>query len=503
MRTKYKSITIIAALFIGFVCFFLNSNNTEARSHRTVTIGQGAGMSSWDPHGHSNQTAYVTWRHIMETLIYYDYEKRRFEGRLAKSWTGKGTEWTFTLRKGVKFHNGADFTARDVKFSLDRIRKGSKQAATLRDVKDVVVLDDYTVKIITKKPFAPFISRLENMVMVSQQVYEQYGEEAIKHPIGTGAFKFVEWVRGSHFVVKGNEAYWGGPPEVDQVIWKPIPEEAARMTALETGAIDVATDVPPHEVERLDKDTNIRVEPITAMRLIQVGMAQRFKPFQNRKVRLAVNHAVDLDSIIKYVLDGEAYRANGLSGPGSLGYLPDRKPYMYDPERAKSLLAEAGYPNGFEVNFHAPSGRYPKDREVAQAISGQLAKVGIKAKVITPEWSVFWSGVRTGKWDMFYFGGFNHLDPDVFLSLYFQTGVTKRLAYSNPEVDKAIAEQRQEFDPEKREVLLRKAINTILDDATTILLWRHQMLYGVRERVIWKPTPEEGILVYEEGFSVR
>lgn len=216
-----------------------------------------------------------------------------------------------------------------------------------------------------------------------------------------------------------------------------------------------------------------------------------------------MNHAVDLDSIIKYVLDGTAYRANGLSGPGSLGYLPDRKPYIYDPERAKSLLAEAGYPNGFEVNFHAPSGRYPKDREVAQAISGQLAKVGIRAKVITPEWSVFWSGVRTGKWDMFYFGAFNHLDPDVFLSLYFQTGVTKRLEYSNPEVDKAIAEQRQEFDPVKREVLLKKAINTILDDAPTILLWRHQMLYGVRERVLWKPTPEEGILIYEKGFSVR
>lgn len=499
-RCRFIKTVTIVALVLVFLCFFTKPGMVQASENRQITISLGVDIPTLDPHGHSDQASYSIWKHMLESLVLFDFNERKFYGALAESWKVEGKEWIFRLRKGVKFHNGADFTAHDVKFSFERIKRMGKQVI-LRDLEEIKIVDDYTVKLITKKPFPPFLSRLWDAAIVSQQVYKKYGENAVKHPIGTGPFKFVEWVRGSHLVAEKNENYWGGPVKLDRVIWRPIGEDAARITALEKGTVDIAVDIPPHEVERLEKDPNIRIEKVRSMRLIQVGLSPRFKPFQNRLVRQAVNYAVDVDSLINYVLQGRAYSGAGLSGPASLGYDPGNKPFPYDPAKSKSLLAQAGYPNGFEVDFYAPNGRYPKDRELAQAIAGQLARVGIKARVITPEWSVFWSSVRKGKYSMFYFGGFNHVDPDIFLNLYFRTGGSPRIGYSNPEVDKLIDIQRQKFDPEKRYELLRKTIKMIIDDVPTIILYHHQKLFGVRERAVWKPTPEETVNVQQS--SVR
>ncbi|MBW2031142.1 MAG: hypothetical protein JRJ31_18945 [Deltaproteobacteria bacterium] len=498
-RHAFIKPTLVLILFLSIVCFVTKPVISQASEYKQITISLGVDIPTLDPYGHSDAASFSIWKHMLEPLVLFNFYERRFYGALAESWTVEGKEWTFKLRKGVKFHNGADFTAKDVKFSFERIKRIGKQVI-LGDLEGIKIVDNYTVKLITKRPFPPFLSRLWDAVIVSEQVYKKYGEDATKHPIGTGPFKFVEWVRGSHLVAEKNYNYWGEPAKIDRVIWKPIGETAARITALEKGSTDIAVDIPPHEVARLEKNPNIRIEKVRSMRLIQVALSPRFKPFQNRLVRLAVNYAVDVDSLIKYVLQGRGYRAASLSGPASIGYDPGLKPFPYDSAKAKALLAQAGYPNGFEVDFYAPNGRYPKDRELAQAIAGQLAKVGIRARVITPEWSIFWSSVRKGKYSMFYFGGFNHVDPDIFLKLYFRTGFSPRIGYSNPEVDKLIDTQGSEFDQEKRNKLVQRVIRMIIEDVPTILLYHHEKLFGVRENVVWKPTPEETVNVQQASM---
>lgn len=458
-------------------------------------------MASLDPHGHVVTFNFATWKHVMEPLMRFDYASRRYQGALAESRKAEGTEWTFKLRKGVKFHNGDDFTAQDVAFSIARIKDGSKQVPILALVKEAKVVDDHTVKTITHEPFSPLLSRLKQPVMVSHRVYQRLGKGAVPQPIGTRPFKFVEWVRGSHFVVRRSEQYWGKPAQIDQIIWKPNAEDATKVTAYETESIDVAANIPPHEADRLGSLPNIKVEPTPSMRSMHIGLPMRFKPFQNPTVHLAMNYAVDVDSLIKHVLEGKANRTIGVSGPNAIGYNPDIRPFPYDPNKAKSLLAQAGYPNGFDVDYVTTSGRYVKDREAGQVIAGQLAKVGIRVNVVIQEYSVYWNGVLEGKHPMFIFGAFNEEEPNLFLSLYFETGVTKRLEYSDPQMDMLIKEQREVFDPVQRERLLRELIRKIYEDALTVPLWHPQDVYGVNKKVTWKVPYDEEMMFHEDSVQ--
>ncbi len=490
----------VSILVLSLFCFLVKTGKPQGAS-KSVVVGQGIDIVSLDPYGYSMAGGYAVWKHINQTLVKYDFRTKKYAGVLAESWKCEGNEWTFNLRKGVKFHNGADFTANDVVASYEAIIASKQQMIQVAPIKTVKVVDSHTVKLITEEPNAPLISRIKDWVMISQQVYKQYGKDAINHPTGTGPFKFVEWTRGSYFVAKRNEAYWGTPAKIDQVIWKPIPEDAARITALESGEIDIATGVPPHEVGRLEKNPKIRFEKVRALRTLAIGLSPRFKPFSNRLVRQAMNYAVDVDALVTHVLEGRAYRANGPIGPDHVGYSPEVKPYSYDLAKARSLLAQAGYPNGFEVDYYSPSGRYVKDREIAQAIGAQLVKVGVKVNVKLPEYSVFWDGVLQGKWDMFIYGGFNYEDPDLFLGVYFETGGTKRLGYSNPELDKLIRGQRLESDFDKRNKILRDIMILIHDDAPVVPLFHYQENFGVNKRIVWNAFPDEEVALQEASIQ--
>ncbi|MBI2369279.1 MAG: ABC transporter substrate-binding protein [Deltaproteobacteria bacterium] len=469
-------------------------------NHRRVTIAQGVDIISWDPYGHSVSTNYGQWLHVMEALVSWDYDRKRYVPSLAESWKAEGNTWTFGLRRGVRFHSGDPLTARDVAYSYERIKRSPQQGAVMREVREVKVLDDHTVQVVTHKPAASFIARLTNRVILSEQAARKDGADMDRHPIGTGPFRFVEWVRGSHFTMRRHEGYWGSPAQVDTLVWKPIPEDAARVTAIESGGADIISNVPPHEVERLERHPDIRIDKIRGDRIMFLTLSPRFKPFQDRRVRLAMNHAIDVDSLIKFVLDGRAYRLVGPVGPSVFGYDPSLKPYPYDPARAKQLLAEAGYPNGFEVDFHSPSGRYLKDREIAQAVAGQLAKVGIRARLITPEWSILWSEFTAGKYNFVQIGRGDVVDGDEYLTQYFGTNVTKRLGYSNPQLDRLLDEQRQIFDQDRREKVLQQAVRLIHEEAPCVFLYNFQDLYGSRKRVTWKPQPNEYILMWRASL---
>lgn len=474
---------------------------------KPVVLAHGAELPSWSPYGHTSDLFYAQWKHVMEHLVTYDWDKGQWLPLLAESWkVDDQGNWAFTLRKGVKFHNGADFTARDVIHSYTRAinDKDSAQKAQLPDLKDITAPDNYTVAISTKTPDSGLLSKAPyNVVISSEAVFKEFGAEADRHPIGTGPFKFKDWTRGGFFVAEMNDKYWGGPPKIDTVMWKAIGETGAKIAALERGEVDLIDSVPPHEVERLDALPDVRLEIQKNTAIMFLSLRPDTKPFTDKKVRLAVAHALDVDSIIKNVLNGRADRLIGPVAEGVIGYDPTWKPLPYDPEKAKSLLAEAGYPNGFDIDLQSPSGRFTKDLEIAQAMAGQLNRVGIRATVKTGEFATWWTDAQAGKFPMYFMNQGMAGDPDLFVRFYYQTGVTKRLGYSNPEVDRLLKEQGAAFDAAKRLKILQQALTLVKEDCPALWLFAYHLAYGVRERLVWKPPQRDGIWMLLHKASVR
>src|SRR5262247_894686 len=326
-----------------------------------VTIAHGVGVYSLNPYAVNTSPLQAAWGSVMEPLIDADYEKRGYRGVLAESWQMKGTKLQFNLRKNVRFHDGAPFTSKDVLASFKRILtdKQSLQAPNLQNVGEMDAPNDHTVSITLKKADANALEDINSLVIMKQAAAEKMGE-LDNRPIGTGPFKFTSWDRSGLFVIRRNESYWGQAPKIDEVIYKSIQEDAARIAALEAGQADVISNIPPHEVARLKANPRIRIQQVQGLRPIFLVLSPAYKPLDNVKVRRAITHAIDRERIIKHILEGYAYPLSGLLSPQVFGYEPSAKAFSYDPEKAKQQLTEAGFPNGVEFDYYSPTGRYPK-----------------------------------------------------------------------------------------------------------------------------------------------
>jgi peptide/nickel transport system substrate-binding protein len=501
IRTPLLSWLALAIVF-AFAC---SSELNAQTKTKTVTIGHGVDLESLNPYWHNTTANYAVWRHFLEPLAEYDFVKRRYIGVLAESWSSNEKGWTFKLRKNVKFHSGAELTAADVLYSIKRSLdpKLSRQRNLAKVIQSTQAPDPYTVVISTTKPVVSLLDFMDNLYILSEAAAKDSGDESTlgKRPIGTGPFKFVEWLRGERVVAEKNPQYWRGAPKIDRIIWKPVAEDAARLALLESGQADLIANVPPHETDRFKGNPAVRIEEIRSARIIFLLLDPAHKPLDNKLVRQAIHYAVDKDALVKYVLDGKAYRLDGILGPHGIGEDSSFRPFSYNPQKAKELLAAAGLASGFEIDFYTSMGRYTKDREVAQAIAGQLAKVGIKTRFHSPEWGVFNDLHRSGKCPICFRGRGTVVDPDDFLNEYFETGVSKRLSYSNPKFDSLIQQQRQIFDFDKREPVLQSALKILLDDAPIVSLYNPVDIYAVNRRLIWKPSPKDYINVTEADLA--
>lgn len=464
---------------------------------KSIVVGQIYDLTAFTPYASPND--FPVWKHLMEPLITFDFNTKKYVGVLASDWTVVDGDWIFKIREGVKFHDGSPLTAQDVKFSLERALK-SNVGFILRPIDSVAVVDAKTVKIKTKVPFANLLARVKHIVILSATAHQRLGEDEFKKTaIGTGPYTYVEWKRGVRLVATKAPSYWGKPVDVEQIVWQAIPDQAARLTALEAGSADVIVSVPTQEVGRIGDKPGVRIESVANLASFHIALAQRFEPFRNKLVRQAINYAIDVNSIVKDVLDGQASPAVGVSGPSAIGYNAAIKQRVYDPEKAKRLLAEAGYPGGFSVDFYSSSGRDPA---VPQTIVAQLGKVGIKVNLLLQEPSVYWEGMSTGKWPMVLFSAFNEEDPELFLSLYFETGITKRLEFSDPGLDDAVKKLRTAFDPVEQDKLSQEINAKIYEDLMpTVPLYHPQGLYGVNGKLDWKPAPNEEMYFHRAAFK--
>lgn len=469
-----------------------------------LVVAMSIGVDSINPYGHSDSPLYGLWGHVMEALVDTDYERKGFSPELAESWSVKGNEWTFKLRKNVSFHDGTPLTAKDVVYSYERIMKdkaSALQAPNLTDIKEVKAADDHTVVIVTHRPKVALLGLLYNRVILSQKAAEKFGDKMDEQAIGTGPYRYVSWQRGVNFTMRRNDKYWDKAPAIREIVWRPIKEDAARVAAIESGQADIINQVPIHDVERLKRNPRVRLEMVRGLRNLYIGLNPGHKPFDNKLVRQAFNYAVDQEAIIKHVHEDQVYGLKGLLGPQCLGYDADLKNYPYDPQKAKQLLAEAGHPEGVSVDFYTHSGRYQKDRETAQAIVSQMAKAGIKCNIKNPEYAIYETEFNAGKYGMYMFGRGSITDPEAFYIRYFRSGRGKRLLYKNAEFDKLFDEQSETFDAAKREELLRQMGRILHDDCPVIPLYNTADVYAVRKDLVWKPRPDEKIPVTQARFQ--
>ncbi|HKY09546.1 MAG TPA: ABC transporter substrate-binding protein, partial [Candidatus Binatia bacterium] len=300
----------------------------SAATRDRVTIYQNTQADSINPYQQSSGSIYGNWQHVIEPLVELDYNKKAWVGVLAESWQFQGKQWTFKLKKGIKFHNGAPFTSKDVVFSVEKMRDikgGSLQAPNFSDVTEIQTPDDQTVIFVTKQPLAIFLDRLRNRFMISKAAGDKYGDQLYQNLVGTGPYKFVSFQRGGNLVFTRNDEYWGGKAAIKEVIFRKVTEDAARLAALESGQCDFVNAVPVHEAARLQNHPRVRIDKIEGLEMYFLMMNVAYKPFDNKLVRQAINYCVDAPAIVKNIFDGGGYTVDGPVGPRVIGADPKLK----------------------------------------------------------------------------------------------------------------------------------------------------------------------------------
>jgi peptide/nickel transport system substrate-binding protein len=406
-----------------------------------VVLAQGVDPTTLDPHHHQEAPAANVLLNIYDTLLFLDKDLKLIPW-LAESWRAVNpTTWEFKIRKGVKFHNGEEVDAEAVKFSFERIVNPDlkvRQGPNFTRLDRVEAIDKHTVRIITKKPWPILENQLasEGSIVPPKYFREKDAAFLAKNPVGSGPYKFVTWAKDEAITLEANASWWGGAPKVKTLVFRPIPEHATRVAALQAGEVDIVTNVPPHLVKQIESDPKLYVSRAPSVRVIYVSISTHKYdkehrvlgpvdwPTKDKRVRQAINHAVNADEIIANVLEGNGIRTATVLTSKHFGFDPKLQPYQHDVAKAKQLLTEAGYPNGIDIVLNSPDGRYLKDKEVAEALAGQLTKAGIRTTVKTFEWGTYLNQmqyvhgggahvpVRLGEHDL---GRRRHPDPDLSL----------------------------------------------------------------------------------------
>ena len=487
-----------------------------AVAQERVVVAQGTDAVTLDAHDITDSPSASVSTHMVETLFKLQPDGT-IDPWLATDFelSDDGLTLTLQLREGITFHDGTLFDAEAVKFNIERLTDPEEgfAFAFLLDVVDTVeVLGDHSVALHLSDPFAPLLANLthSSTAMQSPTAIEELGEDYGQNPVGTGPYRFSSWERGQHIDMVRFEEYWGELPPIEEVRFLAVPEGTTRMALVETGEAHVSVRVPPADVDRLQANPDVTVDNTSSVRTIYIYFNHTMEPFTDERVRQAVNYAVNKEDIVDFVLGGEARVSDAPISPGIFGYTPVGS-YEYDPERARELLAEAGYEDGFSTTLYSPTGRYNQDIQISEAVQSQLAEVGIDAEIETLEWSAYLSitgeAVEDNVVPMGMLGwGTVTGDADYGLFPLFTTGQhvpdgSNRSFYSNPEVDELLGEARVNPDPEARQELYEQAMQILWDEAAWLYLHSESQVTAIRndiEGVIVHPT--ERILVYEAFF---
>ena len=491
---RYRSPLIVLAWFaltiVGPQAMAAEGTLRVAYPQRVVNL---------DPHGSAAAERIVITlsRHIFDTLVAWDAAAGAFTPNLATSWeTLDDLTWQFTIREGVRFHDGTALTSADVAASLERIVDlGGPLSALWQLIEAVETPDQYTVVIRTSEPMGTLLSNLTMLAIAPSWAME--AEDFDERPVGSGPFRFDEWVRDERVVLVANEDYWReGLPRVDRLVWVDIPELAPRMTALVRGEIDLTVQIPPEQRPALEADEQITLADGPTFRSRFIWINPEREPLGDPRVRQALWHALDIDAIVETLLEGVASRATGAVTSTTFGY-SEMPPYEYDPARSRELLAEAGYADGFRTHLKWNPADV-KEREVAEVVTAQLAAVGVLVESIQQPRAIWLEDLLALDWDMNLLGtGALTGDADYLLGRLYHSRAG-RIGYENPELDRLLEAATTTLDTEERLEYYRQVHELLWGEAVTLFLFEAVETYAYRDNVHGFVVPQDQLPVLTE-----
>ncbi|MGD8971111.1 MAG: ABC transporter substrate-binding protein [Desulfobacterales bacterium] len=497
------SVAVVAA-FIGI------AGPAEAAS--SLVVAQDYPPRMMNPHGDDSDAGLSYFSNFFDGLLQRKGSEGKLVPALAVKWEHPDLlTWRFFLRKGVKFHNGNAFDAADVKFTFERLSNPdvSEFTNTGKQIDSITIVDDYTVDIKTKQPIPWFANNMHQIFIMDRESEEgrDPGEVMVK-PIGTGAYKLVEWVKGSYVKLAANENYWEGAPPTTTVEIRPITESSTRFAALVSGQVDIVTGVPVELFDKVVKNPKLEVISRPARRSIFLGIGNKpGSPTADLRVRKAMYMAINEDEIIAKIMRGHASPAAQVPDPPTIGYNPEIKRLAYDPDMAKKLLQEAGYEKGFDITLTGPNDRYVQDAKIAEAVARYLAKVGIRVKLDVKPKSVFFPEVTKGILDFYLIGWFDgtfDMGRTYFKLVHTRDeekgfGVFNGAAYSNPEIDKLLQSTADMVDPAERQKTLQQLNMMAMEAIAWIPLHYQEDLYAIQvdKGIKFQPRPDRW-MVYKE-----
>ncbi|WP_230409239.1 ABC transporter substrate-binding protein [Zooshikella harenae] len=487
--TQLFFLSILRCLQVVACCLLSVISCVEAQTPTNVLIvGQIAEPKSMDPHAATALNDFRILMNIYDGLVRYKPGTLDIEPALAKAWTisEDGTHYSFILRQGIKFHDGTEFTANAIKFNFERMLDKSHPyhktgpfplAFFFSAVEKVIVKSRYSVEFVLKEPFAPFLSNLAypTGLIVSPAAVKKYGKAFGRHPAGTGAFKFAEWQSHRKVVVTRNDDYWDGLAALDAVIFRPITDANTRVAEMLSGGIDLMVEVPPDNLAMFKKAKDLTVYEQTGPHVWFLILNMMHGPFADKRMRQAVNYAINKQALVNSVLQGTAVIAAGPTPPVfTWAYNKTLQPYPYDPGKARKLIKAAGY-KGEKLTFYVTEGGSGMLEPIAMgtAIQADLAKVGLKVTIESYEWNTFLGKVNPGLGEQADMAEMAWMinDPDTLPYLALRTAAWPEKGgfnsgyYSNPEVDALLKEARKTTDQEQRGQLYRKMQAIVHEDA--------------------------------------
>lgn len=497
------------ALILSLVFLMLFAFGATAGA-KTLKVGLDADPVTLDPQVQLSGGMLQLSHWVFDPLVRWTQEMT-FEPRLATKWKRlDDLTIRFYLRKGVKFHSGNPFSAKDVKWSFERMRKSADFKGLLEPFEGCFIVDDYTVDIKTKKPYPLVLNMATYFFAMDSEFYTgtdkngqpkdmllKVGESfALNNASGTGPFIVTKREHNVVLEMKRNKNYWDTQSRgnVTKFILTPIKENATRVAALLSGDVDFIVPVPPQDFNRIEKDKNLKLVLINGGRIITFQMNQKRRPeLGNKKVRQAIVHAVNNAGIVKKIMKNKATLAAQQGPKGYQGYKESLKP-RYDLRKAKALMKEAGYANGFEITMMAPNNRYVNDAKIAEATAQMLGKIGIKVNLKTMPKAQYWNEFDARAADMMMIGWHSDTEDSgnfsEFLMMCFnkETGYGQyNSGYCNPKVDELVIAAQSETDLAKRANILQEIEQTLYDDAAFVPFHWQNHAYGAKKNLMIKP----------------
>jgi peptide/nickel transport system substrate-binding protein len=488
-----------------------------------LTIGRATEQNSLDPQFSDLGNDSATAENMFESLIEYS-SKLQVHPSLAVSWKLiDPLTWEIKLRPDVTFHDGTPFTGEDVAFSLKRARNVPNSPGPLssfvRPVTQTEVIDAHTIHIHTDQPTPLLMDMAGRIFIVPAKLGASVTSADFnsgRAMIGTGPYRFKQVLPGDRVVMQANPAYWGKKPTYDTVVLKFLSDPAARSAALLSGSVDVIEQIPPSDISVFQNRQDVALYSVTSTRMVYLAMDQgrdespfitdkdgnplKVNPLKDRRVRLALSKLINRKAIVERVLAGAGEAAGQMVPEGMGGYDPSLTPMAFDPEGAKKLLTEAGYPSGFGLTVHGSNNRFPDDSQVAQAIGQMFSRGGLRVNgVEVLPYNVYAPGATARKYSVFDFSygtvassSLNGLSGVV--ATYDKdagTGALNRARYSNPQFDALLKQASMEFDETKRNQLLTDATRVAMEDAAILPLYWQKLYWAARKGFVVDPDRGE------------